>query len=107
MTATATAPLPRFRCEEYPQLSVRVLLGDARRYHVAQFREQVYDPAADQGLSAEERPLMAAALAREVARGKVPLYEDDGLVTYRCPLCDFVSASQKSVDAHRKAQHKG
>lgn len=37
--------------------------------------------------------------------GNQSIYEDDGSVLFRCPDCDFVTASSNGFKAHRRASH--
>lgn len=104
--AATTRELVRYRCEQFPNLKVRVAsekMEEVELIHYAEFRSGALDLDTADPLYADT----VAALERAM-RGGTPIAligdpadDEDILSKLRCMECGMVSRNEKAAEAHR------
>jgi hypothetical protein len=78
------------------------LYGHWYEFHVGHFQTDDENAARQMKWMMNNVPVDAAG---QTVGGNLAIYEDDNSVIFRCPQCDFVTASPSGYKAHRRATH--
>jgi hypothetical protein len=78
------------------------LYGHWYEFHVGHFQTDDENAARQLKWMMENVPVDANG---QTVGGNLAIYEDDNSVIFRCPQCDFVTASPSGYKAHRRATH--
>jgi len=78
------------------------LYGHWYEFHVGHFQTDDENAARQLKWMMENVPVDSNG---QTVGGNLAIYEDDNSVIFRCPQCDFVTASPSGYRAHRRATH--
>lgn len=78
------------------------LYGHWYEFHVGHFQTDDENAARQLKWMMSNVPVDAQG---QTVGGNLAIYEDDNSVIFRCPQCDFVTASPAGYKAHRRATH--